>query len=326
MAASLSGQLCTMVRPTRRTTRRAFTRSDTAAAAPSSSSGSIRAGGAGVVSLRPRRRTMRSRPPGRRPPGPPRPRPPGTVGASSSAGQGPLQLGLGRHPDDPCPLHHAHLAVLLGDHDGDGVRVLGDPQGGAVTRPEALRERHLGEREGGRRRPAPKSPRMMTAPSWSSVRGMKIVHRQLVRQVGVDHHAGLGDLLEAGLALQHDQGAVAVARQHAGGLGDLVGHVLDAALGRGGEQPADGAHPADPLQRAAQLRLEDHHQREQAHDGAGLEDLGEQAELQELGEGVDAEQDGDADDEGDGAGAADQAEHPVDEQRRDRRCRGRSPA
>ena len=57
-----------------------------------------------------------------------------------------------------------------------------------------------------------------------------------------------------------------------------------APLGGGCEQPAQRTHAADPLQAAAQLGLEDHHEGEQAHDGTGLEDLGEQAELEELAE------------------------------------------
>ena len=186
-----------------------------------------------------------------------------------------------------------------------------------MTRPEPLREHHLGERkEGGG------GEHGITANDDGAVVELGAGHedraQELVRQVGMDHHAGLGDLLEASLALEHDQGAVTVVRHHAGGLGDLAGHVLDLALGGGGEDPADRADPADPLKGAAQLRLEDDDKREQAHDGAGLEDLREQAELQELGEGIDAEQDGYADDEGDGSRAADQAEHPIDEQRRDR--------
>ena len=76
--------------------------------------------------------------------------------------------------------------------------------------------------------------RMMTAPSWSDGPRREDRAQELAREVGVDHDAGLGDLLEAGVALEHDQGAVALARQHARGLGDLGGDVLDGALRRSG--------------------------------------------------------------------------------------------
>ena len=75
--------------------------------------------------------------------------------------------------------------------------------------------------------------------------------------------------------------------------------------------------PADPLERAAQLRLEDDDEGEQADDREGLEDLGQEAQVERAGGRVDREQDADADDEADGAGAPDQAEQPVDQERRD---------
>jgi hypothetical protein len=52
---------------------------------------------------------------------------------------------------------------------------------------------------------------------------------QVARDVAVDHHPGLGDLLEAGLALEDYQRAVTVARQVAGGPGDLVSDMVDGA-------------------------------------------------------------------------------------------------
>ena len=59
--------------------------------------------------------------------------------------------------------------------------------------------------------------------------------------------------------------------------------------------------PADALERPAELRLEHDDEREQADDGARLEQLGEQPQAEELGQGVDAEQDRHADDERDRA-------------------------
>ena len=42
----------------------------------------------------------------------------------------------------------------------------------------------------------------------------------------VDHDPGLGGVLEAGLALEDDEGAVAVGGQLGGGPGDFVGDVV----------------------------------------------------------------------------------------------------
>ena len=76
-----------------------------------------------------------------------------------------------------------------------------------------------------------------------------------------------------------------------GGVGDLVGDVLDGALLGRREEPVERPDAADPLERPAQLRLEDDDEREQADDGAGLEDLGEQLEVEDAGRGVDGEED-----------------------------------
>ena len=103
---------------------------------------------------------------------------------------------------------------------------------------------------------------------------------QVGRDVAVDHHPGLGDLLEPGLALEHDQRAVAFGGQLGGRPRDLVGDVIDGALLGRRQQPAERADPADPLEGPAELRLEDDDEREQADDGAALEDLGEQPQAE----------------------------------------------
>ena len=183
--------------------------------------------------------------------------------------------------------------------------------------PNRSDERHLGERQ---ERRGGEDPAVADDDGAVVEEGPRREDRaqELAREVGMDHHAGLGDLLEAGLPLQHDQGAVALARQHARGLGDLGGDVLDGALPGRREQPAERPDAPDALEAAPELGLEHDDEREQADDRARLQDLREQPQLEPLGQRVDAEQDRDADDEGDGAGAPDQAEQPVDEQRRDR--------
>ena len=158
---------------------------------------------------------------------------------------------------------------------------------------------------------------MMTAPSWSADFGREDRAQQVGRHVAVDHHAGLGDLLEAGLALEHDQRALAVGGEPGRRAGDL-GRDVDrgARFGRR-QEPAEGADPADPLERAAQLGLEDDHEREQADDGAGLQDLGQQAQVEGDRQAVDQDEDADTDDQADRARPADELEQPVDQERRD---------
>ena len=130
----------------------------------------------------------------------------------------------------------------------------------------------------------------------------------------MDHHPGLGDLLQPGLPLEHDQGTMSVRRQQpSSGCHDLCHAFAGALLGRR-EQPGERAHPADPLEGPPELRLEDHHEREQADHGTGLHDLGQQPQAERLGRSVYGEQDGHADDEPDGAGPADEAEEPIDEE------------
>jgi hypothetical protein len=101
--------------------------------------------------------------------------------------------------------------------------------------------------------------------------------QQVGREIAVDHHAGLRDLLEARLALDHDQGAVVFAAEPERRPSDLGGdHLRRAVLGR--DEPAQRADAADAIQRPPQLRLEHDDEREQADDRGGFKDLGEQPE------------------------------------------------
>ena len=88
-------------------------------------------------------------PPGRDPA-----RRPPAEGATAAAGRveqpldRPRQPGLGQVAHDPGALDEADLAVLLGDDDDHRVGLLGDAEGGAVARPEALGvDRGLGQRQ-----------------------------------------------------------------------------------------------------------------------------------------------------------------------------------
>jgi hypothetical protein len=81
------------------------------------------------------------------------------------------------------------------------------------------------------------------------------------------------------------------------------------------DEPAERADAADPLETSAQLRLKDDDEREEADDRARLQDLRQQLETQGLCQDIDDVEDRDADHEAHRAGAADQAEQPVDQQR-----------
>ena len=158
---------------------------------------------------------------------------------------------------------------------------------------------------------------MITAPSWSGDFGVKIVRSRSADRSPWIITPGLGDLLEAGLAFEHDERALAVGRQPGRGAGDL-GRDVDhgARLGRR-QEPAERSDPPDALERASELRLEDDDEGEQPDDRATLEDPGQQPQVEGDGEGVDQDQDADADHQADRARPADQAEQPVDQKRGD---------
>jgi hypothetical protein len=140
---------------------------------------------------------------------------------------------------------------------------------------------------------------------------------QVGRDVAVDHHAGLGDLLETGLALEDDEGALADGGQLGRRARDLGRHMGDRTRLRGRQEPSERTDPTDALEGASQLRLEDDHEGEQADDCAGLEDLGEQPQVECDRKGIDEDEDADADHQADRARPADEAEQPVDEERGD---------
>ena len=225
--------------------------------------------------------------------------------------------GLGQVADDAGTLDQADLPVLLGDDDDDRVGLLGDAERRTVTGPEALGlDRRLGQRQ---ERPGRHDPVVADDHRPVVERRFRGEDRaqQVGRDVAVDHHTGLGHLFEAGLALEHDQGALAVHRQLRRGARDLIRDMDGGArLGRR-QEPAEGADPADALERPPQLRLEDDDQGEQADDRAGLEDLREEAEVERDREGVDQEQDADADHQADRARPPDELEQPVDQKRGD---------
>ena len=227
------------------------------------------------------------------------------------------QLRLVEVPDDPAPLDEADLLVLLGDHDDEGIGLLGDAEGGPMAGAEALGvDRHLREREQG----AGGQDRVAADDHGAVVqRGPRREDRaqEVRREVAVDHHAGLGHLLEPGLALDDDEGAMALGRQGGGGARHLVRDVLGDARVDRRQQPRERADPADALKGAAQLGLEDDDEGEQADDGAALQDPRQQDEVERDRQEVDDDQDADPDDESDGTGPADQAEEPVDEERGD---------
>jgi hypothetical protein len=140
--------------------------------------------------------------------------------------------------------------------------------------------------------------------------------QQFARELRAEHHAALGHVLETGLALEHDERPDPVSGEQRRGAGDGVGDSVDLTL-RARPEPAQRAEATDAFQRPAQLGLEDDDEREQADDGTGLKDLGEELEPEELGRRVDRVDRDDTDHEAHGAGAPDEAEEPVEEERRE---------
>ena len=141
--------------------------------------------------------------------------------------------------------------------------------------------------------------------------------KEIRGQVSVEHHPGLGNLAEGRLALDHDQGAVVVRRQQATGAGHLGRYVADDAPVRPAQEPGERTNPADSVECPAELRLEDHHEGEDADQCARLEDLAEEPEIEEAGGGIDQQHHRYPDHEADGAGPPDQAEQTVDQEGRD---------
>ena len=89
------------------------------------------------------------------------------------------------------------------------------------------------------------------------------------------------------------------------------------ALGRAPRDEAALSGRADALQGSSELGLEDDDEGEEADDGPGLQDLREELESEELSCCVDDVEGDDADDEAHGARAPDEAEEPVEEERRE---------
>ncbi len=137
-------------------------------------------------------------------------------------------------------------------------------------------------------------------------------------EIGVEHDPRLRRVLQPRLALEDDERPVSVGGEARGREGDLRRNALRDALLAGRQEPAQRAHAAEALEGAPELGLEDHHEGKQADHGARLEDLGQQLQAEELRGNVHAVHEGDADDEPHGAGVADQAEEPVDQEARER--------
>ena len=175
--------------------------------------------------------------------------------------------------DQHAVLRHGDDAGLLAHHDGDGVRVFGNAQARAVAGAHVLAQVQVigkGQHTACR----------LDASVFDD--GRAVVQRRALVEDGAQHfqidrtvHRGTGahDLRKVRVAFQHDQRAGLGLREALGRVADgndgaapcaLQAGVVVAALHV--EQlcrPLVGL--AHALQRAADLRLEQHHQRQQAH-------------------------------------------------------------
>ena len=182
--------------------------------------------------------------------------------------------------DDAGPLDEADLAGLLGNDDRERVGLLGDAKGGLMAGAEAL-ERN-GRFDGRQQRPGRQDS--VTSNHDRSVMqrrpGREDRHEQIGRYVGVEHDAVLGYLLKPRFSLEHDESSVALARHSSGSAGNFSGDVGGSRLLGRRTQPAEGAQPADPIERPAKLRLEDHDESEKPDVGARLQNLRQEAQVQ----------------------------------------------
>ena len=158
---------------------------------------------------------------------------------------------------------------------------------------------------------------MITAPSWSAVRGEKIVRSRSAETspwIMTPVSATSSSPVSRSMTMSAPWPS---AERPAAARGDLGGDVTRRAPLRRREEPGERADAADALERPAQLGLEDDDEGEQADDRAGLEDAGQEDEIEGDREGVDDDEDADADHQADGPCPADEAEQPVDQERRD---------
>ena len=146
------------------------------------------------------------------------------------------------------------------------------PERSAVARPEALAlERRLGERQQRPGAPGSRSPRTITAPSWSGLRGMKIVSSRSAERSPWIMTPVSAISSRPGLALQDDQRAVALGGEGGCGPRDLRRDMLrDCRCSAGDISHANGSDPADPFEATPELRLEDDDEGEDADNGARL--------------------------------------------------------
>ena len=97
--------------------------------------------------------------------------------------------------------------------------------------------------------------------------------QQLLAQVGMEHHARLGGVLQARLAFDDDEGTGRATERAAAVRASVRAMPFgETRRTRWCECPAHGPDPADPLQTPPQLWLEDDHERQQPHHRARLQD------------------------------------------------------
>ena len=137
------------------------------------------------------------------------------------------QLLLGQVALDPAAHDQADRAGLLADHDHDRIGLLADADRRPMARPVALAVEHiLRERQqhGGRHDLVAGDDHRAVVQRRAAVEDRG---QQLGAQVGMDRHARVvGQVLQARVALQHDQGAVPRAGQQPRRAADLAGHAL----------------------------------------------------------------------------------------------------
>ena len=135
------------------------------------------------------------------------------------------------------------------------------------------------------------------------------------RKLAIDPDAAVGVVLQPGLLLEDDQGARETLGQLGGGPDHLVDHPVEDLQVVVGHRPSDEADPAELVEGAADLRLEEDDDADQDGRGGIAEDPREQPQVEQVRQQADQGQQQNAEHQLDGLGPPNQEEQAVEEER-----------
>lgn len=204
-----------------------------------------------------------------------------------------------------------NLAAFLGNDEGDGVRLFGKTESGAVAETDCP-VKVLPLRQG---EDTPCGldavPAQDHAPVMEHGLGVKDGQEEFLGKSRIQLHAALRHRLQADVALQRNEGSEALAGKVENRVRDLL-DFLPASQGRGEEPVA-----SEFVQGAPQFRLEDHHERNSEEDGEAPQKPAKHGKIQNLGNQREGQKDQRKSDQDPGAVGAAQVEIDVVEDRRE---------